>query len=43
MVHVLDRMQAVEAKQAIAEAFEQGKVDESIMQPYDVDFLDWRE
>lgn len=43
IVHVLYCMQAVEAKQAIFEAFEQGKVDESIIQPYDVDFLDWQE
>ena len=42
IVHVLYRMQAVEAREAIFDAFEQGKVDPKIMQPYDVDFLhDW--
>jgi hypothetical protein len=39
LVHVLYRMQAVEAREAILDAFEQGKVDLSIMQPQDVDFL----
>lgn len=40
IVHVLDRLQAIEAADTIAEAFQQGKVDESIVQPYDVDFLE---
>jgi hypothetical protein len=43
IVHVLDRLQAVEAADVISEAFEHGKVDESIVAPYDVDFLEWDE
>jgi hypothetical protein len=39
LVHVLDRLQAVEAKAAILEAFDQDKVDPKIMQPGDVQFL----
>lgn len=39
IVHVLYRMQAVEAREAIFDAFEQDKVDPKIMQSYDVDFL----
>ena len=39
VVHVLRRMQAIEAREAISEAFELGRVDTSIIQPYDVDFL----
>jgi hypothetical protein len=42
IVHVLHRMRAVEAREAISDAFEQDKVDPKIIQPYDVDFLhDW--
>jgi hypothetical protein len=41
VVHVLaTRLEAVEAAGVIARAFEQNKVDESIMAPYDVHFLD---
>ena len=39
VVHVLWRMQAFEAREAISEAFELDKVDTSIIQSYDVDFL----
>jgi hypothetical protein len=42
VVHILRRMQAIEAREAISEAFELDKVDTSIIQPYDVDFL-WEE
>ncbi len=42
LVHVLDRMDAVEASETILDAFEQNKIDPKIMQPYDVDFIqDW--
>jgi hypothetical protein len=41
IVHVLIRLQAIEASGAIAEAFEQGKVDESIVAAYDVPLLEW--
>ncbi len=42
IVHILDRMEAVEAGEAILDAFEQDKVDSKIIQPGDVDFLyDW--
>jgi hypothetical protein len=40
LVHVLDRLGAVEARDAIAAAFQQGKVDRKIMEPADVSFLD---
>lgn len=40
VVHVLRRLQAVEAADVIAEAFEQGKVDDSIIAPYDLEFLE---
>jgi hypothetical protein len=39
VVYILRRMQAIEAREAISEAFELDKVDTSIIQPYDVDFL----
>jgi len=42
IVFVLNRMKAVEARETIAAAFEQGKVATNIMQPGDVDFLDIR-
>jgi hypothetical protein len=42
VVHVLRRLQAVEAADVIAEAFEQGKVDDSIIAPYDLEFLEGR-
>jgi len=40
IVYILDRMEAVEAADAIAAAFDEGKVDERIIQLYDVEFLD---
>jgi hypothetical protein len=39
IVYVLKRLEAVEATQAISAAFAQGKVDTSIVAPYDIDFL----
>ncbi len=39
IVHILDRMQAVETHDIIFEAFEQDKVDPKIIQPYDVNFV----
>jgi hypothetical protein len=39
IVYILNRMQAVEASDAIVEAFEQEKVDTSIMQIQNVRFL----
>lgn len=39
VVHILWRLRAVEAREAISEAFELDKIDPSIVQPYDVDFL----
>jgi hypothetical protein len=42
VVHVLWRMHAIEAREAISEAFELDKIDLSIVQPYDVGFL-WEE
>lgn len=42
IVYMLDRMEAIEAREAILDAFEQDKVDPKIMQPYDVDFLNGR-
>jgi hypothetical protein len=38
IVFVLDRLKAVEAREAIADAFKQGKIATDIMQPGDVDF-----
>jgi hypothetical protein len=39
LVHILDRLAAVEAGADIAAAFAQDKVDPGIIQPYDVEFL----
>lgn len=39
LVHVLDRMEAVEAADVVSEAFGQDKVDTRIVQPYDLDLL----
>ena len=40
IIFVLNRLHAKEARQAIASAFEQGKVDLDIIQPMDVEFLE---
>lgn len=42
VVHILDSMRAVEAGDAIVEAFEQEKVDLRIVQLHDIDFLEDR-
>lgn len=39
IVHMLNQIDAVEARDAIARAFEQGKIDTTIMTPDDVDML----
>lgn len=38
---VLDTLEAVEAGETVAEAFEQQKIDESIIVPSDLGILDW--
>lgn len=44
IVHVLDRLDARETAAIISEAFEEGKIDERVVAPYDVEFLqDWDE
>jgi hypothetical protein len=41
LVHVLNRLGAIEAADVIIAAFEQGKVDEKIFGPENLDILDW--
>jgi hypothetical protein len=38
---VLNSLEAVEARETVAEAFEQQKIDDSIIAPYNLDILDW--
>jgi hypothetical protein len=38
---VLNSLEAVEARETVAKAFEQQKIDDSITAPYDLDILDW--
>jgi hypothetical protein len=42
IVHILDRLGAVEAKKVIVAAFEQGKIDERIVDPRSLKMLDRR-
>ena len=41
IVHILNRLEATEAAETIAEAFEQGKVDRRIVDPESISILDW--
>jgi hypothetical protein len=42
-VWILDDLEAVEARETVVEAFEQQKIDETIITPRDLDILDWND